>query len=94
LKNQKFWWRILQRKILIEGYPKVFSKFTCDLCHYVSKVSRYFFFPSFTADRIFVSWINNSFVEQVDDLAMYLSLYGRYPIQIGYILRLFTRGNA
>jgi hypothetical protein len=25
LKNQKFWWRILQRKILIEGYPKFFQ---------------------------------------------------------------------
>jgi hypothetical protein len=32
--------------------------------------------PSFTADRIFVRWIDNSFVEQVDDPAMYLSLYG------------------
>jgi hypothetical protein len=32
--------------------------------------------PSFTANRIFVRWIDNSFVEQVDDPAMYLSLYG------------------
>jgi hypothetical protein len=31
---------------------------------------------SFTADRIFVRWIDNFFVEQVDDPAMYLSLYG------------------
>ena len=32
--------------------------------------------PSFTADRIFVRRIDNSFVEQVDDPAMYPSLYG------------------
>ena len=39
-------------------------------------VSQYSFCSSFTADRIFVMWIDNSFVEQVDDPAMYLSLYG------------------
>jgi hypothetical protein len=39
-------------------------------------VSQYFCCPSFTADRIFVRWIDNSSVEQVDDPAMYLSLYG------------------
>jgi hypothetical protein len=39
-------------------------------------VSQYFCCPYFTADRIFVRWIDNSFVEQVDDPAMYLSLNG------------------
>jgi hypothetical protein len=38
--SNKFWWRIPERKILIEGYPKdlkSFSKSTCDLCQYASK---------------------------------------------------------
>jgi hypothetical protein len=37
-------------------------------------VSQYFCCPSFTADIIFVRWIDNSFVEQVDDPAVYLSM--------------------
>jgi hypothetical protein len=43
------------------------------ICDY--PYSQYFCCPSFIADRFFVRWIDNSFVEEVDDPAMHLSLY-------------------
>jgi hypothetical protein len=59
-------------KFVVLGYNSTFfqTKFK------KVKISQYFCCPSFTADRIFVRWIDNSFVEQVDDPARYLSLYG------------------
>ena len=42
----------------------------------LKNISQYFSCLSFTADIIYARWTDNSFVEQVDDPAMYLSLYG------------------
>jgi hypothetical protein len=72
LKNQKFWWRIPEKKIF-----RVFQKSTCDLCHYASKqFHNISVVPLLLQTKFFVRWIDNSFVEQVDDPALYLSLYG------------------
>ena len=40
LKNQRFWWRIPEKKSwfkVIQKIFRVFSKSKCDLCHYASK---------------------------------------------------------
>jgi hypothetical protein len=68
--NLETWFKVIQNIF------RVFKKSTCDLCHYASKQFHNISVVPLTADRIFVRWIDNSFVEQVDDPAMYLSLYG------------------
>ena len=69
-QRERCWFQVIQKIFRVFQNPHVIYATT--------RINSFtiFLLSSFTADRIFVRWIDNSFVEQVDDPAMYLSLYG------------------
>ena len=69
--RERSWYKVIQKIFTVFQNPHVIYATTR-----VKSFTIFLLSPSFIADNIFVSWIDNSFVEQVDEPAMYLYVYG------------------